>query len=135
MSEHPNATGVRAAYANYAAGDLAAVLDSFAADAVFHVGGDGPMTGAHKGHGEIVAALTQSYELTGGSQVFDLHHVYADDTYGVVHVRETATRSTDGATLDIDEVHLIVFAPDGRIADFRDLPADPARHDAFFDGR
>jgi hypothetical protein len=37
--------------------------------------------------------------------------------------------------LDIDEVHLIVFAPDGRIADFRDLPADPVRHDEFFDGR
>src|SRR5882757_4710642 len=135
MTEHANAAGVRAAYAAYSSGDLAAVLDSFAPDAVFHVGGDGPMTGRHKGHEEIVAALTASYQLTGGSQVFDLHHVYADDEYGVVHVRETATRVSDGRTLDIDEVHLIVFAPDGRIADCRDLPADPARHDAFFDGR
>ena len=135
MAEHANAAGVRAAYAAYQAGDLETVLNSFASDAVFHVGGDGPMTGHHKGHAEIVAALTQSYQLTGGSQRFELHNVYADDEYGVVHARETATRTTDGATLDIDEVHLIVFAPDGRIADFRDLPSDPARHDAFFDGR
>ena len=73
--------------------------------------------------------------ITGGSQRFELHHVYADDEYGVVHVRESATRVADNRTLDIDEVHLIVFGPDGRIADFRDLPSDPALHDAFFDGR
>jgi ketosteroid isomerase-like protein len=135
MTEHANATGVRAAYAAYQSGDLNAVLNSFAADAVFHVGGDGPMTGEHKGHEEIVAALTQSYRLTGGTQRFELHNVYADDQYGVVHLRETATRVGDNRTLDIDEVHLIVFSPDGRIADFRDLPSDPQRHDAFFDGR
>ena len=135
MAEHVNAAGVRAAYAAYQAGDLAGALESFAPDAVFHVGGNGPLTGEHKGHAEIAAALTGSYQLTGGSQRFELHQIYADDSYGVVHVRETATRVGDNKTLDIDEVHLIVFAPDGRIADFRDLPADPARHDDFFDGR
>jgi uncharacterized protein (TIGR02246 family) len=135
MAEHANAAGIRAAYAAYQSGDLEAVLNSFTPDAVFHVGGNGAMSGDHKGHPEIVAALTQSYQLTGGSQRFEVHNVYVDDSYGVVHVRETATRVADQRTLDIDEVHLIAFSPDGLIADFRDLPADPERHDAFFDGR
>jgi hypothetical protein len=135
MAEHANATGVRATYAAFAAGDLPTVLGFFAEDAVFHVGGDGPLTGQHKGHEAISAALVHGFQVTGGTQQLELRNVYADDAYAVVHVRETATRAADQHTLDVEEVHLIAFSPDGRIADFRDLPADPERHDAFFDGR
>lgn len=134
MSEHPNVARVHAAYAAFAAGDLPAVLDWFAPDAVFHVAGDGPLAGDHKGHEAITAALVQSFQMTGGTQRIDVKKVYADGEHAVVVVHETATRARDGATLDIDEVHLATLDPAGRVTDFWDLPSDPDVHDAFFAG-
>jgi hypothetical protein len=59
--------------------------------------------------------------------------VFADDHHGVVVLHETASRP-DGATLDIDEVHVLAIDDQGRITDLWDLPTDPAIHDRFFDG-
>ena len=54
--------------------------------------------------------------------------------YAVVVMRETASRP-DGATLDIDEVHLLAFNGEGQLTDLWDLPSDPEAHDNFFDGK
>lgn len=66
--------------------------------------------------------------------MLDVKDVFADDNHAVVVVHETATR-TDGATLDMDEVHLLTIDPDGKITNLWDVPADPDVPDAFFDGR
>ncbi|MGQ0617296.1 MAG: nuclear transport factor 2 family protein [Acidimicrobiia bacterium] len=134
MAEHPNAEKIRTAYAAFTAGDLPAVVEAFAPDAVFHVAGDGPTTGDHKGHQAITALLVDGFHKTGGTQRIEVRSIYADDHHGVVVAHETATRAHDGATLDIEEVHLLALAPDGRVTDFWDVPSDPDVHDAFFDG-
>lgn len=134
MSEHRNVANIRAAYAAFSAGDLEAVMGWFAPDAVFHVAGDGPLAGDHKGREAIAAALVASFQLTGGTQRIDVKQVYADDEHGVITVHETATRASDGATLDIDEVHLVTLTPEGTVADFWDVPSDADVHDAFFGG-
>ena len=48
-------------------------------------------------------------------------------------LRETATRP-DGATLDVDEAHVLKVDADGKITDLWDLQTDPELHDRFFDG-
>jgi ketosteroid isomerase-like protein len=134
MAEHPNVARIRQAYALLSAGDLPTVLEQFAPDIRFHVGGKGPMAGVQKGREGATAALVHGFELTGGTQSYDLRHVFADDEHAVVHVRETATRAADGKTLDVEEVHLFSFDDNGLIAEVWDIPADPQSHDDFFDG-
>ena len=96
--------------------------------------GEGPISGDHKGREAIEKALIDTFELTGGTQALDIHSVFADDRHAVVALHETATRN-DGATLDIEEAHVLTIDPDGKITNLWDLPADPEAHDRFFDGR
>ncbi len=135
MAEHLNATRIRTAYAAFAAGDLAAVLEHFDPDVVTHVSGDGPLAGVQKGRDGLSAVIGHGFEVTGGTQRLDVQQVFADADHAIVQVRETATRAADGVTLDVQEVHLLALGEDGRVREFRDIPADPDRHDAFFDGR
>ena len=133
MPEHPNVQRIRDAYAAFSAGDLTAALKDLAPNAVFHFNGRGPLSGDHTGVDAITAALIGTFELTAGTQRLDIASVYADDHHGVVVLHETASRP-DGATLDIDEVHVLGIDAQGRITDLWDLPTDPETHDRFFDG-
>ena len=133
MPEHPNVQRIRDAYAAFSAGDLTAALKDLAPNAVFHFNGRGPLSGDHTGVDAITAALIGTFELTAGTQKLDIAGVYADDHHGVVVLHETASRP-DGATLDIDEVHVLAIDGEGRITDLWDLPTDPEIHDRFFDG-
>lgn len=134
MSEHVNATRIRGAYAAFAAGDLATVLEQFDPDVLTHVAGNGPLAGVQKGRDGLGAVIAHGFELTGGTQRLDVQQIFADAEHAVVQVRETATRAADGLALDVHEVHLLALGEDGRITEFRDIPADPDLHDAFFDG-
>lgn len=133
MAEHPNVQTIRDAYAAFSAGDLTAALKKLAPNAVFHFNGSGPLSGDHTGVDDISAALIGTFELTAGTQKLDIASVFADDHHGVVVLHETASRP-DGATLDIDEVHVLALDDEGRITDLWDLPSDPEAHDRFFDG-
>ena len=133
MAEHPNVQRIRDAYTAFATGDLSAALKDVAPDGVFHFGGTGPLSGDHRGIDEISKALIGTLELTAGTQKLDISGIYADDKHAVVVLRETASRP-DGATLDVDEVHVLGIDSEGRVTDLWDLPSDPDAHDRFFDG-
>jgi len=133
VAEHPNVSKIRDAYAAFEAADLQAALKDMAPDGVFHLNGAPPLGGDHRGVDEITAALIATFELTGGTQKLEIASIFADDHHGVAVLRETASRP-DGASLDVNEVHLFAIGPDGRITDFWDLPDDPEVHDRFFDG-
>ncbi len=134
MAEHPNVQTIRDAYAAFGAGDLTAALKDLAPDAVFHFGGEGPISGDFVGADAISANLIEVFQLTGGTQKLDINSVFADDNQGVVVLRETASRP-DGATLDVEEVHVLGIDGEGRITELTDLPDDPEAHDRFFDGK
>lgn len=134
MSQHANVQRVRDAYDAFARADLDGALKDLADDAVFHFGGEGPLSGHKKGRPEIEKTLIAVFELTGGTQKLEIQHIFADDDHAVVSLHETATR-TDGDTLSIDEAHVLTIDRDGRITNLWDLPSDPDVHDAFFDGR
>ena len=134
MPEHPNVKRVRDAYAAFDKADLNGALADLADDAVFHFKGEGPISGDHKGRPEIEKALIGAFELTGGTQKLEVRNIFADDQHAVVSLRETASRP-DGATLDVEEAHVITINPAGQITNLWDLPTDPEAHDRFFDGR
>jgi uncharacterized protein len=133
VPEHPNVQRVRSAYEAFAAADLAGALKDLAPNAVFHFKGSSSLSGDHTGVEEISKALIGTFELTAGTQKLDIASIFADDHHGVVVLRETASR-LDGATLDVDEVHVLAIDSQGRITDLWDLPSDPESHDRFFDG-
>ena len=133
MAEHPNVAIVRDAYQAFAKGDLNGALADLADDCVFHFNGDGPNSGDHQGRDAIAAALIKNFELTGGTQALDVKAIYADDDHAAVVIRETASRP-DGATLAVDEVHILRLR-DGKVLDLWDVPDDIQAHRAFFDGQ
>jgi hypothetical protein len=134
MTEHPNVQRIRNAYDAFTAGDLEAALKDLAPNATFHFKGEGPLSGDHTGVDDITAALVGTFEVTGGTQKLDISSIFADGEHGVVVLRETASRP-DGATLDVEEVHVLALDGEGRITDLWDLPNDPQAHDDFFDGK
>jgi ketosteroid isomerase-like protein len=134
MSEHANVQKVRDAYEAFSRLDLPTALKDLAPDAVFHFNGTGPTSGDHRGTDEITAALGAAFEISGGTQKLEVSSVFADDQHAVVVIHETGSRP-DGATLDMDEVHLLSFDDKGRITDLWDIPNDPEAHDSFFDGQ
>jgi uncharacterized protein len=133
VAEHPNVQRTKDAYAAFQAGDLAGALKDLAPNAVFHFGGSGPLSGDHIGVDDITKALIGTFELTAGTQKLDISKIYGDERHAVVVLRETASRP-DGAKLDVDEVHVLAFDPNGQLTDLWDLPSDPEAHDKFFDG-
>ena len=100
---------------------------------MFHFNGFGPLSGDHTSLDEIDAALVGAFERQDTPKL-DIASIFADDHHGVVVLRETASRP-DGATLDVDEVHVLAIDGEGRITDLWDLPNDPESHDRFFDGQ
>lgn len=133
MAEHRNVQRIRDAYGALAAGDLAAGLKDLAPDAVLHLKGTGPLSGDHTGVDDITTALAGLFALTAGTLTLEVASVFAGDHHAVVVLRESARRP-DGATLDVDEVHVLALDDGGRITDLWDLPSDPDAHERFFDG-
>ena len=131
MSEHPNAARAREGFARFVQGDLPALLDLFADDAVWHVPGTMELSGARRGREEIVAFLRGTAELTGGTYRVELLWTVADDAHLVAVYRARGDRP-DGRRLDLEQA-LLVELVDGRWQDVRALPLDQAAFDAFWD--
>ncbi len=126
---HPNADRTRQGFEAFQAGDLAALLGLFAADAVWHVPGANAMTGSYRGRDEIVAFLRRTAELTGGTYRVELLWVVADDHHLVAVYRARGER--EGRSLDIEQA-LVVALEAGLWAEIRAQPFDQAAFDAFW---
>ena len=130
MSEHPNATRTREGFERFVQGDLPALLDLFADDAVWHVPGSMTLSGEHRGRDAIIAFLRRTAELTGGTYRVELLWTVADDDHLVAVYRAVGERP-DGRELDIEQA-LLVELEDGRWKVVRAQPLDQAAFDAFW---
>jgi ketosteroid isomerase-like protein len=130
MSEHPNATRAREGFERFVQGDLPALLDLFADDAVWHVPGAMALSGAHHGRDAIVAFLRGTAEVTCGTYRVDLLWTVADDSHLVAVYRARGERP-DGRQLDIEQA-LLVELEQGRWKVVRAQPLDQAAFDAFW---
>jgi ketosteroid isomerase-like protein len=130
MSEHPNASRAREGFERFREGDLAALLGLFADDAVWHVPGSMPLSGAHRGRDAIIAFLRGTAELTGGTYRVELLWTVADDDH-LVAVYAARGERADGRRLDLQQA-LLVELEDGRWQQVRALPLDGDAFDAFW---
>jgi len=99
MSEHPNASRIRALFAAFREGDIATIHEAIAENAVWHFPGrKGQLAGSHRGHEGIFAFLARVPQLTGGTFHLDLEEVLANDTHAVAFFRGRGER--EGRRLD-----------------------------------
>jgi ketosteroid isomerase-like protein len=99
MSEHPNATRVRALFAAFRTADLATIEATIPEHAVWHFPGrTGQLAGTHRGREAILRFLMRVPQLTGGTFHLDLEEVLANDGHAVALFRGHGTR--EGRTLD-----------------------------------
>ena len=85
---------VRAVFGAFAGGDLAALSDLLHADATWHHHNDDRLGGIHRGADAIIAYLTESALLTGGTLHVVPQSVMADGEGHVsVPVRLSASRT------------------------------------------
>ena len=130
MSEHPHATRAREGFERFVRGDLPALLDLFADDAVWHVPGSMALSGAHRGRDAIIQFLRRTAELTGGTYRVELLWTVADDDHLVAVYRAQGERP-EGRVLDIEQA-LLVELEEGRWKVVRAQPLDQPAFDAFW---
>ena len=130
MGQNPNVARLREGYEAFDKADFDTVRGFIAEDAVWHVGGNNPLSGDYKGQDEIFGMFAQFVQLTNGTAKNEIHDVLANDEHGTVLVHFTAQRE-DGRSLDINEVH-IVHLRDSQITEWWSYSEDLARSDAFF---
>jgi uncharacterized protein len=129
-AQHVNIQRSRRAYEAFGKGDMATVSELLADDVVWHVGGNGPLTGDYKGKDAVFGFFGKLMQLTGGSFKLEIHDILANDDHSVTLVRETAEK--DGKKWDSRSVHISHPDSEGRIKEFWVFSEDQAAADAFF---
>jgi uncharacterized protein len=132
MTDHPNVQRIRDSYSALDAGDLSNAFQYLAPAGVIHFNRRGSASRNLMGMAAISTALVKDYILTAGTQKFHIKRIFANDHFGVVLLRQTASRP-DGATLDLEGVHLLAFDSEGRLHDLWDIPSDREAQAAFFE--
>jgi ketosteroid isomerase-like protein len=122
---------VRAVFGAFASGDLAALTDLLQPDATWHHHNDDRLGGIHRGSDAVIAYLTESALLTGGTLQAVPQSVMADGAGHVaVSVRLSASRP-DGRSMDGPQV-LLVTVEGGRVGAIEQFVGEPAAVAAFW---
>ena len=94
MADHPNAALLRKGYEAFDKGDVTALTEMFAEDVVWHVAGNNPLSGEHRGKEAVFAAFAKTVGVPPLSFKIELHDVLANDEHAVALVHATASRHT-----------------------------------------
>ena len=127
---HPNVERLRQFLAAYAAHDAAALRDTFAGDAVWHVGGTHRLSGDYEGQDAILGYFDQVATETGGTLHLEPLELLANDRRGAAFLRVTADR--DGQQLDVTMAEAFQFDDEGRIREFWAHATDQQAIDRFW---
>ena len=124
-----NAALVRRIMEAFADKEGFALRECFAEDAVWHVPGEGVMSGTYRGRSEIFRFLARLPKETGGTYGSRLIDVLASDDRAAALYRAFGTRN--GRALDIDQV-LLFRIDDGLVRHVLALPCDPPAFEEFW---
>lgn len=107
MPEHPNVGLVRKGYEAFAKGDMATLTEMFTENVVWHVAGNSPLSGEHRGRDAVFAFFRLTAELSGGTYRVELHDALANDEHAVGLSRATASRQGKQLdSLDVETYHV-----------------------------
>ena len=123
MGSEDNANMVQRGHAAFSTGDMAALSELFAGDAVWHVPGSGSRSGAKHGRDAILAFFGALTARSGGTIKITLHDVIGGDEHTVALHHEFAESGSNR----VDQNAANVFhVRDGRVSEVWELHADPA---------
>jgi ketosteroid isomerase-like protein len=124
-----NADVLRAFFAAFTGGDVAAIEHLLSPDARSHTPGNSLLAGHRSGRDEVLAHLGRSGELSGGTYRLEMLDVLDGEHHAAAVYRGTAER--EGRSLDVVHVALYAIA-DGRITEAWFTPLDQDRFDEFW---
>ena len=129
MADHPNAELLRKGYEAFDKGDMAVLTGLFAEDVVWHLPGNNPLTGVHRGRDAVFGIFAKTAELSGGTFKIELHDVLANDEHTVALTRATGSRQGRQLnSLDTDVYHV----SNGKITEFWSVAEDQRLTDEFW---
>ena len=114
----------------YTSDDIDAFVALFSDDVVWHIGGDNPFTGTHRGKEELLRVCGRFMDVSQGTLRIEAVDAMADDHYGFIMTHATAQR--DGKALDVLDATFLTIGEDGRLSALWWLPNDQAAFDAFW---
>ncbi len=129
MAEHPNVALLRRGYEAFGKGDMATITDLFAEDVVWHLPGNNPISGDHKGRDAVFAVFAKVAELTGGTFKIELHDALANDQHAVALTRATASRQ--GKQINVLE-SAIYHVRNGKVTEFWSFSQDQRLNEEFW---
>jgi len=121
--------GVERVFAAFRGGDVRALFDVIAEDAVWTVNGTVPVAREYRGRDSIFELFRETRRLTDGTYLSELKWTLADDTHAVAVYRARGARL--GRELDIDQV-LLIDHVDGVWRRIVAIPSDPPAFEAFW---
>jgi ketosteroid isomerase-like protein len=124
-----NAAVIRKAYADFARGDIPAVLAAFDRSITWHVPGHSPLSGDYTGPDEVVGFFNHTFALCGGVFAIEVHQILAENDLAVALVTVKAERNSHAAAFQ--EVHVWRLA-NGKATDFREFQGDEQAEDRFW---
>ncbi len=126
---HPNEELLRNGYDDFIKGGVGAVIDLFADDCVWHVGGRNPLAGDYKGKYGVSEFFQKLMEITEGSFELEYDDVMVSDQGGTVLCRERARRA--GRNYETNTVQVWRIR-DGKVTEWRRYPDDTYADDEFY---
>ena len=120
---------VRSGYDAFNSGDIATLMELFAADVVQHVPGDGPLAGTYKGPEAVLGYYGKLAEMTGGTFRAHLVDVHGDGLGHVMALHQTKGER-NGVTRVASGSILFSFVGD-KVHDLLELHGDLPADDAF----
>jgi len=117
---HPLEQIIRDAYAAFGRGDLDGYLESCTDDFVFHVPGQGGISGVYTGRQGMIELAGKAMSLTEGSFREDVDDILANDTHAVVLARHAFVRG--GVPKEYSTAHVYEIR-DGHSLDASNNPA------------
>lgn len=128
MGAAENANRIRAGYDAFNRADIAALVDLFAEDAVWHFPGASKLAGDHVGRDATLAAIGAYAEASGGTLQAKVIDVMASDAHVTGVAQDTGTNAN--GTLDVRST--VVFSlRDGKVTEAWHYVDDLAALDAF----
>ena len=126
---HDNAAIMRRGYEAFAQGDLDTMRELLADDIEWHVPGDNPMSGTHRGQQEVFGMFGRLRELNDTFSQ-ELHDVLANDDHVVALVEQTMERGGNSLTQHV--VH-VAHMEDGEMTSFWAYNEDQSAVDAMYE--
>ena len=127
--KHPNALLLEKLYADFAKGDLTAVLAACADNVTFQVPGKSRLAGKYTKETFASEFVPKLMDLSGGTLKTEIHDVLASDRHGLVLTTESLTRG--GQKVEFRTVH-VWRIENGKPVAWYEYPRDLYQFDAIW---